>query len=115
MPKNGHGTSTEPNEWALDGLWRRYDQFDLIDAETLRRDLPSSIHIKSNTDWDGDPSLNTFEANHRATIAELVADLSRTDFIRLWYVAWLLALSGHHQAPQGPLFDYLRGLEAGGG
>jgi len=110
MPKHGDGTSKEPIEWFTSGEWRKAGPFDAVEAQNLRVTLRTMGFLPMRN-VDDEPTWNTLEANYRVTVSEVVADLSRTDFIAVWRVARLLGLSGRQRAPQGPLFDYVRSLE----
>jgi len=105
------GTSKEPSEWATSGQWRKWTRFDVANAKHLRAQLRFGL-LLMDAGLDERACDNTLEANYRATFPEVVAELSRADFLALWRVARLLALSGRQQV-QGPLFDYLRSLEVG--
>lgn len=84
----------KPNNWATKQHWRYPFPNDHLQAHELRRAL-RKLRLYPRSDLNQKEHLAVWEANCRAALPDIIADLDRTDVIALTTIARLLALVPH--------------------
>ena len=82
----------QPNRWYAEQLWRVPFPADQARAAHLRCAL-AELKLYPQRDLALNPNLEVMEANHRAALPEIMAELDRSDLAALLHVARLLALA----------------------
>jgi hypothetical protein len=100
---NTPSPNAQPNQWYHEGMWREVlSPHDEIGARRARHALAAE-GLYPTRDQAGDPGLAVMEANHRAALHQIVAELEPTDLTALFKLARLLLL-----APREPgLFEWI--------
>lgn len=80
----------QPNGWYQRQLWREPFPADRTLAVQVRRAL-TDLCLYPRRDLAQNSNLGVMEANHRAALPEIIAELDRSDLAALLYVARLLA------------------------
>ncbi len=82
--------TAQPNEWYYDQLWRFPFPPDQAWAHRVRQTL-AELDIYPRRDLVQNPNLEIMEANYRAALPDIIAELDRSDLAAVLYVARLLA------------------------
>jgi hypothetical protein len=91
MEEQTDSSRPQPNGWYQRQLWREPFPADRARAVQVRRAL-AGLGLYPRRDLAQNPNLAVMEANHRAALPEIVAELNRSDLAALLYVARLLAI-----------------------
>jgi hypothetical protein len=90
MENQANSNEAQPNHWYQCQLWRAPFPPDRGLATQVRRAL-ANLHLYPRRDLAQNANLGVMEANHRAALPEIIAELDRSDLAALLYVARLLA------------------------
>ncbi|GIK38072.1 MAG: hypothetical protein BroJett011_19050 [Chloroflexota bacterium] len=90
MEDETDSSKPQPNGWYQRQLWREPFPADRTRAAQVRRTL-ASLCLYPRRDLAQNSNLGVMEANHRAALPEIMAELDRSDLAALLYVARLLA------------------------
>ncbi len=86
-----HQALPQPNRWYTEQWWRYPFPNDQQQADALRRALHELLSLY-RCDLAKNDNLGVWEANCRATLPDMIAELDRTDVVALATVARLLAV-----------------------
>ena len=91
MQQDVEPAAAQPNGWYHRQLWREPFPSDEAWATQLRQALVD-LRLHPRRDLAQNPNLATMEANHRAALPEILAELDRTDLAIVLQIARLLAV-----------------------
>ncbi len=91
MKQQAKKTKAQPNRWVTEQWWRYLMPNDRRRANAVRRAL-RELGLYPRCDLAKNENLAVFEANCRAALPDMVAELDRTDVVALVTIARLLAL-----------------------